>query len=330
MEETDDIVITKYRKKYYADLVKSGYFLEPFHWMNTNLKPDLYNRMKNLLNRKEMEKSLKRAFLLDEEEIILVAYSTKEKKAIASIILRRITDRLWGIWAIFVAPSHRGRRIASSLYKETFRLLKKKNVKKTVGRISKNNVASIKAFERSINERGFLRKRIFECKRIGSIREDGSNQIMIRNVSLGEDKSLFRIFKACLGRQWCSFLEINEGNYLDRIYGPCYFEEYKNPLSRLVMKKDVFVAESKGEIKGYAIARAVRLVNFHYALHLFVPISKDFDNVCRALLIRTFRPLNYRRKKKFILTYIGDEGSQDRLKNLGFEVQEALVAYHFL
>lgn len=333
MEDTDeDVIIIKYRKKHYADLVESGYLLEPFPWTNNYLKPDFYNRIKNLLNWKEMKKSLRRAFLLDpraQEEIVLVAYHKKERKAIGSITLRRITDRLWCMGSIFVSPSHRGKRIASSLYRASFKLLKEKNVEKVAGIISKSNVASVKSFERSVSEYAFMSNRIFECKRTGSIRED-FDQIRIGKARLGEENNLFEIFQACVEKQWCVFLEIDEGNYLDRMHGPGYFEEYKSPLSRFVTKKDVFLAEKGGEVQGYAVSHAVRFFGFDYSFHVFVPISKDFDNVCRALLVQAFRPPSYREKDNFAFLYIGDAKAQGYLKNLGFEVKEILVVSHFL
>ena len=332
MEDTD-VTFTIYKKKHYTDLIKSGYLLEPFPWMNNHLKPDFYNGLKNLLNWKEMKKLLRRTFLLDaraQREITLVAYAEKEKKAVGSITLRRITDSLWGMGSIFVSPSHRGRRIASSLYKETFRLLKEKDVEKTAGIISRGNVASVKSYKRSVNEHAFLDKRIFECRRIGPIGEDVLDQITVRKISPVKDESLFEIYEACVGIQWCSFLEINEENYLDRIDGPCFFEEYKSPLSGFVMKEDILVAECRRKVLGYATSRAIRFFNLDYVLHLFVPISKDFDNVCRALLAKALRPLNFRREDKFAFIYIGDEEAQDYLKNLGFEVKEILVVCHFL
>ena len=69
MESKNDIIVRKYQEKDYAYLIHSGY---PF---NSYLKPDLYNRLKNLFNVKEIGKFVLKTFFLNQEEVLLVAYS---------------------------------------------------------------------------------------------------------------------------------------------------------------------------------------------------------------------------------------------------------------
>ena len=330
MEERNDIVITSYKKEYYADLVDSGYYsLTPFH---TYLAPDFYYKVRNLLNIDEIKKFVNRHFFLNNKQITRVAYSKQDQKAVGSITSRKITERLWGIWSFFVSPEYRGRRIGITLGRENFRLLKEMNVERTIAMIAKTNVPSLKAHKSTglqLSDYGYLRSRIFRCERIGPIPEPDFEKTKVRKLHQGEKKQLFEIFELCVGKQWRSYLEIDQENYLDRIYGPGFWEEC-GLLSRLAMKKNILVAESGGKLQGYAISHAIRFFDYYYALHLFVPVSKGFDAVCRALLIKSFRPPNFKRNNRFSFIYIGDEKCQKHLVKLGFETQEFLAPYDLL
>jgi len=282
----------------------------------------------------DIKKSVNRHFFLNKKEITLVAYSKKSKKAVGSLTSRKITKRLWGLWSYFVSPACRGKGIGSLLGSENYKLLREMNVEKTIAIIAKTNVPSLKAQVSArtgaqLGECGYLRSRIFKCKRIAPISEDDFEKVKVRRLRQGEKKRLFEIFEHCVGKQWCSFLEIDQENYLDRIHGPGLWEEY-GLLSRLAMKKNILVAERAGRPQGYAISHALRFSDYDYALHLFVPVSKDFDGVCRSLLIKSFRPPNFRRTNKFSFVYIGNEESQKYLEKLSFEIHEFLAPYDLL
>jgi len=326
MEEKEDIVITVYNNGYYSDLVEGGYYaLTPFH---TYLKPDFRSGIKKFLSINEMKMFVNRTFLLNSEELTLVAYFRKDKKAVGSITSRKITKSLWSIWSLFVSPTYRGRKIGPMLISETFRRLKRKDAEKAIAIIAKSNVSSIKATERATDQ-GFLDNRIFRCKRFNPLIENDSEEITVRKSRPDEKEQLFNVFENCVGKNWNSYLEIDHENFLNRIYGPAFWEQY-GPLSKLVMKKKILVAESKGEVRGYVISRATRFSSSNYALHLFVPISRDFSDICKALLLKTSRPPNYKAQDKFSFVYIGDEESRKYLEKLGLEVTEFMVRYHLL
>ena len=321
--EEDDIIVRRYIDKDYTDIIEAGY---PF---DSYLTPNLYGRLKNLINRKEIEKIVLKTLLLNQEEIILVAYSKKDRKAVGVITLRKITDNLWGIWDIFVSPLSRGKRIASLLYQESFKLLKERKIKKVVGMAFMDNVASIKSIQR--NWQGFLSTKIFVCKKKNQMGEDRlPNKIRIRKPH-DEKRNLFETFRNCVGGQWCRVLEIDKNNFLDRVFGLAYFEPIsENFLTRSMMKNDVLIAEYKGKIEGYATSRMVRFFHAYHHLHLFVPVSNNFDDVCRGLLIKAFNPAMYNKKGKFDFIYIGKVEAENRLRKLGFEVRQGVVPYKYL
>jgi len=308
-KETRDIIITKYKKEYYSDFVEAGHYLH----LHDFFKPDVRGRIKQFANR---------TFFLNQEEITLAAYSEKDKKAVGSIKARKITDSLWGVWNIFVLPAYRGRRIGSLLLKETVHYLRGKKVDKLISHVAKTNISSIRHSRRS----GWrsLSNRIFKCERIGPIIEHETGKTTVRKLRRAEKRQLFDVFELCVGRQWCSYLEIDWENYLDRICGPALWEEY-GLLSKVAMKKDVMVAERGGESQGYAISRTLRLFNDDYATHLLVPMSKGFNTICKSLLLKAFRPSNQKKQNKFSFIYIGDKESRKHIEELGFEIQEFLV-----
>jgi len=318
----DHIIVRRYIDKDYTDIIEAGY---PF---DSYLRPNLYNRVKNLSNWKEIKKIVLKTFLLNQEEIILVAYSKKDRKAIGVITLRKITDNLWGIWDIFVSPLSRGKRIASLLYQESFKLLKERKIKKVVGMVFSDNVASIKSIQR--NWQGFLSTRIFVCEKKSQMNEDKlPNKIGIKKPP-DEKKNLFETFRNCVGEQWRRVLEIDKNNFLYNLLGPAYFEPIsENFLTRSMMKNDIFIAEYKGKI-GYAISRMVRFFPAYHHLHLFVPVSDNFDDVCRGLLIKAFNQSMYNKKGKFDFIYVGNEKAENRLRKLGFEVRQGVVPYKYL
>ncbi len=321
--EKDEIIVRKYSDKDYADIIEGGY---PSYCY---LRPDFYNRIKNLVNINEIEKKVLKTFFRNQEEIVLVAYSKKDRKPIGVATLRRITYSLWGIWSVFVLSSSRGKRIASLLYQESFKLLKERKIKKVIAQVFLDNAASLKSIKR--NWQGFLSTRIFACAKKNRMGEERlPNEIRIRRQD-EEKRNLFETFRNCVGEQWCRILEIDKNNFLDRIFGPAYFEPIsKNFLARSMMKKDVFVAEYKRKIVGYAISRMIRFFHIYGNLHLFIPVSDKIDDVCRELLTRAYNPAMYDRRGKFNLIYIGESKVENHLRKLGFEVRVGVVSYKYL
>jgi hypothetical protein len=322
MESKNDIMIREYQEKDYTCLVSSGY---PF---SSYLKPDFYNRLKNLFKVKEIGKFVLKTFFLNQEELLLVAYSTEARKAVGVVTLRKITENLWGMWDIFVSPEFRGRRIASLLYEQAFEFLRKRKVPKAVGSITlvPDRLASLKSVKR--NWPGYLSTRVFECRTNEEPEKYESDQITVRKFRRGEEKTLFEIFEHCTGEEWCSRLEIDQNNFLDRIFGYVYFEAFsKNLLKRIAIKRNILVAEYNGETQGYAISRMVRLIISEYNLHLFVPPSENFSELSKALLSAAFDPSVYKRKKKVTFIYLGNKEMQAQLRELGFEVVERLIPY---
>ena len=96
------------------------------------------------------------------------------------------------------------------------------------------------------------------------------------------------------------------------------------------MKNDVLIAEYKGKIEGYAISRMVRFFPAYHHLHLFVPLSNNFDDVCRGILIKAFNPATYNKKGKFDFICLGNAEVENRLRKLGFEVRQGVVHYKYL
>jgi GNAT superfamily N-acetyltransferase len=307
--EDNNIVITKYKKEHYPDFVEAGYYEHLRHYM----KPNVAGFLKEFAYRK---------LLLTQKEVTFVAYSKSEKKAVGSIAGRRITDSLWGIWSIFVIPPYRGRRIANMLITEVANYLKDRNVKKIVSHVRKSNVPSMKHSQRSgWNLLGYS---IFKCDRNAPIIENNPQKIKVRKLLRTDNEKLFDVYEHCMGRKWCNYLEVNSENYLNRLFGPAFWEPYGR-LSWLAIKKCVVAAESEEELKGYAVSSAVRLTNEDYATHLVVPTSQDFDATCKRLLLRAFRPHNYKALNKFSFVYVGQTESRKFIETLDFDIEEFVV-----
>ena len=318
------IVVREYSEENYSEVMESGY---PF---GSYLEPDFANWLRNFLfNRKEVGKFVLKTFFLNQEDAKLVAYSTEEKKAIGVVVLRKISEQLWGIWDIFVSPGYRGKRIASLLYQECFRFLKRKKVSKATGIVEVNNVPSVVSIER--NWQGFLSKRIFKCVGKLPMKELRYVPIIVRKPRRGEKRNLYKIFKSCVGAQWFHFFEIKQDNFLDRVFGSAYVEPAsKNILAKLTTKKAVLVAEYQNKLCGYAISRMIQPLRVHYAMLLFVPMSKNFECVSRALLLKALDQSFCRINDRFTFVYIGNEGVQEYLTRIGFEVNVNLVPYIYL
>jgi len=99
------------------------------------------------------------------------------------------------------------------------------------------------------------------------------NKIRIRKPH-DDKRKLFKAFRSCVGEQWCSVLEIDKNNFLDRVFGSAHFETIsKNFLTRSMMRNGILIAEYKVKIEGYAVSRMIRFFHAYNNLLLFVPIS---------------------------------------------------------
>jgi GNAT superfamily N-acetyltransferase len=308
-QSTREISVAIDKKEYYSSLVRAGYYL-PLH---SFLKPNLSGVSQELVTK---------VFLLNKEEIRFDAYSEKHQETVGLVKARKITNCLWGLWDIFVLPKYRGRRIASVLLTATARYLEGKGVKKLISTVSIDNIASIRHSIRS----GWtlLQNRIFRCWKDDSMRRHNVGRIIVRKLCKCDRRELYNFFQFCVGKEWCEYLEIDQDSFLNRIFGPAYFEEY-GPLSKVVVKKDVHIAQSNGELRGYAISRAPRVFNIGCTIHLFVPISEHFGQVCSALLSETFRSSSAEKIDKCVIVCVGSHDIRKNLEGLGFKVQESFV-----
>lgn len=316
--EKDDLLIREYSEHDYNDIINSGYPFDQY------LKVDLYHRIKMFLSRKGIKKYFLKKFFLNQEQIELVAYSLKGKKTIGIVTLRKINNNLWEIGPIFVSPSYRRKGIATLLRNESFKFLRKRNVKKVVASVSSNNVASVKGIEK--NYQGFFSKKLYECAGRPLNLHVKLNKIAVRKFHRGDEKDLFEIFKRCVDEQWYRFLGITEDNFLDRIAGSAYCEPFgEGLLPRLFIRKDILIAEYEGRTQGYIVSLMVRFP-FSYAgkLHIFVPVSENFNEIIKSLVLRAV----YKRKKEINFVFIGNEEIEDNIQKLGLKVvNKILVSY---
>jgi len=231
-----DIIVRNYKTEDYGDLIQAGY-----HFSTTLLGISFKLKKKILETLEQLELRL------------LVAYSLDEKKAVGLVTLKEINRNLWGIWDIFVSPTHRGRRISSLLYQASYDFLRKRGVRKAVGSVEIANMASIRSIER--NWDGFLSQRFYKYSgKTPNIRNILQKGLAIRHFSSSDGSSLFKIYKQCTGKDWRSFLEVNTDNFLDRfIQYPCY-----TGLLKLLVRKEMLIAEKKGLTMGYVLVCAPR------------------------------------------------------------------------
>lgn len=82
------------------------------------------------------------------------------------------------------------------------------------------------------------------------------------------------------------------------------------------MKDEVFIAETRAGKSAL--------------IYIFVPVSDNFEDVCRRLLITTFNQAIYNKRGKFDFVYIGSVEVENRLRKLDFEVRQGVVPYKYL
>lgn len=305
-----NIIVRDYKTGDYRDLVQAGY---PFSTTLLGISSRL--KKKILTTAEQLER---RCF---------VAYSLDGRKAVGIVTLKEINRNLWGIWDIFVSPTHRGQRISSLLYQTSYAFLRKRGVRKAVGSVEIVNTASIKSIER--NWDGFLSQSFFKCSgKILNIQNTWQKELVIRNFRSSDRNSLFRIYKQCADKEWRSFLEIDADNFLDRfIQYPC-----GKGLLKLFIRRERLIAEKDGFIIGYVLVSApqppprknpVRLYFFlTNKLSTMEPIV-FISEILRVMLKRGFRNVH------LYLISIDEQRSREMTNELstkfGFAVSQNLV-----
>jgi GNAT superfamily N-acetyltransferase len=221
------------------------------------------------------------------ESRFFTAYDTSEQKAVGIIILREITDELWGLWDIFVSPSHRGRRIATMLYDVSYDFVRKNNIKKAVGSVEEKNAVSIKSIDRSSWD-GYISQKFYEFTgRISSIEKPKSDQYSVRLYNENDNSTLYKLYKSIAEKDWYTFLDIDQNSFLERFVEYPY---YKGSLRRL-FKKQILVIEKSNKIRGYALVFTHRVPFVSYKERIYLFISPKFTGDSACNLTRDF--LNY-------------------------------------
>lgn len=308
-----NIMVRDYKTKDYRDIVEAGYpFSTTMFGMSFELKRKIL----------DIAEQLERNFL--------VAYSLDKKKAVGLVTLKEINGNLWGIWDIFVSPTHRGRRISSLLYQASFDYLRKRGVRKAVGSVRTANMASIRSIERNWDR--FLSQGFHFYKYSGKaldIQNTWRKGIVLRDFNLSDRNSLFEIYKQCANEDWLSFLEIDSNNFLDRfIQYPCY-----TGLLRLLIRKEILIAEKQSWTMGYVIVSVPRLPIYKNTVRLYLFMSSKLSTREAIALIIEISNLMLSRKLSNIYMYSIGTNDQKLLQianelriKFGFTVSKNLVA----
>lgn len=236
-----DIIIREYSPSDYQDIVNAEY---PFNL--GDLKS--WHEWKGLILRIIY-------FLARLDRKVFVAYSTEDQKTVGIVTLIKISDRIWGIWNIFVSPSHRRRGISTQLYQKCFEYLRNKGVKKAVGSVTIGNIASMRGLEKTWDR--FVPQRFYHYSGTvppaRSVKTDG---IIIRNFHPRDRETLFQTYNRCTNENWNTSLEITKKNFLDRFIGNIYGKGF----SKLLFAKRILIAEDNERIIGYAVVTRKRFL----------------------------------------------------------------------
>jgi GNAT superfamily N-acetyltransferase len=260
-----------------------------------------------------------RNYLCGQENCSLVAYSLSKKRAIGIVHLRRINDNIWGIWGTFVAPDFRRRGIASNLYKESFEFLRDQGLRKAICTVSDRNIPSLKGIEKIWEDS--LDKAIYTLHVSRS--SNTSENISVERFDSEYQKDCYDIFSKHVGKEWVEYLEINEGNFMERVFGFAGCEAYgRNMLSRSFLQNRVLTARQDNKLLGYCV----------YAKSLIF-----FDKLTRALPHFFLRGINelricssplLRHTGFNICRWIGDVSEEEEMMKAGFEIiGKELVCY---
>jgi len=214
-------------------------------------------------------------FLARLDRKVFVAYSTEEQRAIGIITLTKISNRIWGVWNIFVSPSHRRRGISTQLYQKSFEYLRDSDVKKALGSVTIDNIASIRGLEKTWDR--FISQKFYHYT--GTVPPTLSTKtsgIIIRGFHPRDRETLFQIYNRGTCKDWKTSLEITKKNFLDRFIGNIY----GNGFSKLLVAKRILIAEHNGRIAGYAIVARKRLLQKKTdsaTLFLFLPPHVPYE-----------------------------------------------------
>lgn len=258
----------------------------------------------------------------------LVAYCQDEKKSVGIVTLKEINTNLWGIRKTFVSPSHRRRGISHLLYRASFSYLRRKGVKKAVGDVEVNNIASIKGIRKTWDR--FLSQEYYKCcGDISHVPQENRKGISIRKFRSSDRNALFHIYTECACEDWRSFLEIDKSNFLERFIE----HSFRRGLLKLLFKKRILIAEEhEGTLKGYAIIFNTRLPirGNTPTLYFFISpqlslqeVMEVFKELSRVLFLEGFRDLHVisiNRNEKLMCNLL------DMLStNLGFKTSRYLT-----
>jgi len=217
------------------------------------------------------------------EKKAFVAYSVDNQKAVGIVTLTKISDTIWGLWNIFVSPTHRRQGISTQLYNKSFEYLRSRKVKKAVGSVATDNIASIRGLEKTWNR--FISQKFHHYS--GKFRATPASEtegIIIRNFHPTDIKALFQIYNACATEDWKRSLEITEKNFLDRFIGNIYGKG----IWRLLFRKQILIAEHNEKIVGYVITTRTRFVQKDSdAATLFIFFNPQLSEEVTISSIRT-------------------------------------------
>lgn len=250
-----DIIIREFSSSDYQDILNAGY---PFSL--TDLKS--WHGWKGWILRIIY-------FLARLDRKVFVAYSTQDRRAVGIVTLTKISNRIWGAWNIFVSPSHRRHGISTQLYQKSFEYLRNNKIKKAVGSVTIDNIASIRGLEKTWDR--FISQKFYHYSgTVPPTLSTKTNGIIIRNFHPRNRETLFQIYNRCTSEDWKTSLEITKKNFLDRFIGNIYGKGF----SKLLLARRILIAEHNGKIAGYSIVARKRLLQKilnSATLFLFLP-----------------------------------------------------------
>jgi len=256
-----DIVIREYSPSDYQDIVNAGY---PFNLADLKSRQGWKGWILKLVY-----------FLARLDRKVFVAYPTEDRRTVGMVTLIKISDRIWGFWNIFVSSSHRRRGISTQLYQKCLEYLRNKGVKKAVGSVTIDNIASIRGLEKTWDR--FLSQRFYHYSgTVPPARSAKTDGIIIRNFHPGDRETLSQIYNRCTNEDWNTSLEITKKNFLDRFIGNIYGKGF----SKLLFSKRILIAEHNEKIAGYAIVtrkRFLQKIPDTATLLLFLPPQISYE-----------------------------------------------------
>jgi GNAT superfamily N-acetyltransferase len=261
-------------------------------------------------------------FLFNQKNYSLVAFSTLQKKAIGMVYLQKINDNIWGIWSTFVAPDFRGRGIASNLYNRSFEFLRKHDAKKVIGSVSAWNKPSMGNIKKIWD--GFLDKANYVLNI--PVSQKRNPNIEIKKLDKNDIQDCWGIFSKNMTKQWIEYLEINEENFIERVFGSASSEAYSAKMSRkLLVQNEMLEVKQHEKILGYSVYGKFIIFDklmskrFLEYPHLFARNVNDLEVSASSLL----------KSKGFqVCHYLGDIKGDTQFEKAGFKIlDKELICY---